>query len=200
MTAAAFTLPTEQDEINELASFGVKLTVEGALELPDAQAAIDASASQMMREIGVLEASIDRYSATAAEEHRIVSERYDRLTANLAEKKARLEGIVRQYAAMSEFGDKKSRELAYGIYGTRIKPDTFSINDDAKALTWAKKQTDKVRAMLVSWSSPKPKERVLQSDAKKYFTETGDMPDGCEFTPAHEEPFVTVAIPTSEAS
>ena len=188
---AAFTLPTEQEELDELAAVGVRISAEGSLELPDAQAAIDASASALMREIGVLQASIDRYEATSAEEHRLVQLRYARLTSKLVEKKARLESIVRQYAAMSKFGDKKSRELAYGTYGLRLKPDTFSITDDVAVLAWAKKQADKVKAALVSWTNPKAKERVLQGDAKKYFA---------EFAAAHDEPFVTVAFPTSEAS
>lgn len=197
---AAFTLPTEQEELDELAAFGVRISTGGSIDIPDAQELIDASASQVMREIGVLQASIDRYSKGAAEEHRLISERYDALTSKLTEKKARLEGIVRQYAAMSKFGDKKSRELAYGTYGLRLKPDTFSITDDVAVLAWAKKQADKVKAALVSWTNPKAKERVLQGDAKKYFAETGELPDGCEFAAAHDEPFVTVAIPTSEAS
>jgi hypothetical protein len=191
-----FSLPTEQEEINELSAFGVKLSVEGALEIPDAQAAIDASASQLMREIGRLDASIERYVEAGAEEHRLVTMRTETLTSTLIERKARLESIVRSYAALSSFGDKKSRELPFGTYGTRLKPDTFSITDDGALLSWAKKQKDEIKAKLVSWTNPKPKDRVLNDAAKTYFVETGDMPEGCEFTPAHDEPFVNVEIPT----
>jgi Bacteriophage Mu Gam like protein len=187
MTAPSWTLPTDADEVDDLASVGVHLTGEGEIAWPDAQHAIDATASQLMRSLAKLNADLDRYSQSRADEQKLVTERYERLTAKLAERKARLESWVRQLAESSDFGDKKSRELAWGTYGRRLVPDHLSIADKKKLLSWC-------HLLAPELITIKQEETLAQKKIETFFRTTGELPDGCEFTAAHDEPFLKLAL------
>ena len=183
----------EEDERAILLAFGVHLTDEGSLDLPSAQCAIDASASQLLRTIGAVEHDLARYAAARAEEQTLIQLRYEQFTAKLIERKARLEGIVRQYATMSDFGDKKSRELAYGTYGVRAVPDHLSIADKKKLLGWCHLSAPDLITI-------KQEETIAQKKVEAHFKATGELPDGCEFTAAHDEPFLRLVAPVENAA
>jgi hypothetical protein len=185
--APAWLATIEEDERADLAAVGLQLSPEGALDIPDAQSAVDATASQLLRVVGGLERDLKRYDDARAAEHKLIEARYAEVTAKLADRKARLESWVRQLAAQSDFGGKKSRELAYGTYGTRTIADHLSIVDKKRALSWCRLSAPDLLTI-------KQEETIAQKKVEAHFKATGELPDGCEFTPAHDEPFIKLAI------
>ena len=177
----------EDDERADLAAVGLQLSPEGALDIPDVQSAVDATASQLLRVIGGLTADLKRYGDARAAEQHLIEARFEAVTAKLVDRKARLESWCRQLAAQSDFGDKKSRELAYGTYGVRTVPDHLSIADKKKLLGWCHLSAPDLVTI-------KQEETIAQKKVEAYFRSTGELPDGCEFTPAHEEAFIKLAV------
>jgi hypothetical protein len=193
MTNAAFQLPTEQDEIDDLAAVGVQLTGEGEIAWPDAQCAVDATASQLMRVLLGVSADLNRYTIAHVEEQKLIAARYDRMTEKLALRKARIESWLRQLAEQSDFGDKKSRELSYGVYGRRLIPAHLSIADKKRLMSWC-------HLCAPDLITIKQEETIAQKKVEQHFKTTGELPEGCTFEPAHEEPFVRLAAPQENAA
>lgn len=190
MTSTAFSLDnTDTEERDELRAYGITLSDAGEAQFPDAQSARDAAASQLLRQIGRLDADLDRYDKARGDEHRLIQQAWERNAAPVAARKAVLESILRQLATCSDFGDAKSRKLTNGVYGTRMSVERVSIEDQKECLAWS-------LANAPELISEKPAEqRVLQKAVETYFKAHGDLPDGVLHTPAHDEPFFKVEIP-----
>ena len=80
----------------------------------------------------------------------------------------------------------KSRKLPHGVVGFKCPPDSVDIQDQTKAVIWAKANDVEVKVV----------ESVLKTPAKKYVMETGDEPDleidGLTFVPGVEKRYVAV--------
>lgn len=186
--AAAWALPTDDDDRAELAEFGITLSDGGEAQFPDEQAQRDAVASQLLRRLGEMETDLKRYSDTKASEVALIVTRYERHTAPIEERKAVLASLLRQIALTSDFGKAKSRKLTYGVYGLRAVPERIAIEDSKTLLSWA-------RLLAPDLVSEKREERVLQSAVEQHVKATGEIPDGVAIIDAHVDPFYKLDIP-----
>ena len=186
MTAAAFWLPNDAEERAELAEYGITVSDDGALQLGTEQCQRDATASQLLRKLGEHAQDLTRYADAKAAEITLIVERYDKHIAPVENRVAVLVSIVRQIALDSDFGNAKSRKLSYGTYGVRTVPERIAVIDSKRLLSWA-------RLVAPDLVSVKSEERVLQSAVEKHVKSSGEIPEGCDVTPEHSEPFFRLA-------
>jgi phage host-nuclease inhibitor protein Gam len=182
-----FALPTEADDIADLASVGIIIPPEGSdadVEFPHEAARLDAAISETLRQLARLQLDVARYKAACANEQKAVAARYERLIDPLAKRAAWLESVGKQLALEAKFtGKSKSRNVGFGSYGRRTVNEHLSVTDEKALLEWA----DKEEKALVD---VKETRRVLQSAAEAYYTRTKKVPPGCTLTPEYEKPFV----------
>ena len=170
MSAPAWQLPSEHDEIDELAALGI------LLEQPTADAQLDAIASDALRLMAEAELEVERYDAAEKLELEAIHARYDRLRHRHVARRDEAERLVMACAERADFGKKKSREVGFGTYGLRTQPPRIEVLDKDALLTWAKLNAPSlVRAVT--------KEDVPHKELSAYFKATGDLPDGCEYHP-----------------
>jgi len=79
-------------------------------------------------------------------------------------------------------GKAKSVKTPYGTVGFRAQPAKLDVTDDAALMTYAKSLG------LTSWV--KVAETVAKGEVSEYFKNTGDIPPGCEVTPAQDRFYV----------
>lgn len=131
-------LTDDAEEREELAALGISADVSQA---PEDQAARDAQASQLLRALGRVEAEIAEREAALEVELRQVKLIYQTQLERLQRRASFLTGAVEALALVSDFGPKKkSRTVGFGTYGTRAKPFSVEIVDEATTLQWASQQ------------------------------------------------------------
>jgi hypothetical protein len=159
-----------------------------SLELPPSgdQLAIDAMASRYLRAMAAIERDITHERSLEALEIAMVQDAHAPRVAKLSARYATLERVVCHLAAVSDFGSKKSARLAFGEFGRRAKKAAVKIIDEAIALAWA-------RANAPSLVERKTVEKLPHANVAKWFGETGELPEGCEFIPERDEPFAKPA-------
>lgn len=196
----------DADLEDDLRSVGVIVSTTGVANsldhhtyasLPDEMDARDAMASQMLKLIADDERELDRLSNACDAEIVLITARYKAIAAPTARALAEKIKIVERIALSAGFQDakKKSRATPYGKYGIRHQPERFEILDPEKALAAAKQ----FAPAAVSWTDPKPKERVLQGDLEAYFNLIGKaLPEkkaelldefGCRIVKEYDKPF-----------
>jgi hypothetical protein len=184
---AVFQLPTEADDIADLALVGIIIPAEGSnadVEFPHEAARLDAAISETLRQLARLQLDVARYKAAQAAEQKAVAARYARLIDPLAARAAWLESVGKQLALEAKFpGKAKSRNVAFGSYGKRTVIEHLGVTDEKALLDWAEKE-DK------SLVDVKETRRVLQGAAEAYYKRTKKVPPGCTLTPEYENPFV----------
>jgi phage host-nuclease inhibitor protein Gam len=183
----AFALPTEADDIADLASVGIIIPPEGSdadVEFPHEAARLDAAISETLRQLARLQLDIARYKAAQSAEQKSVASRYARLMDPLAQRAAWLESVGKQLALEAKFeGKAKSRNVAFGSYGKRTVNEHLEVTDETALLEWA----DKEQKDLVD---VKETRRVLQSAAEAFWKRTKKVPPGCTLNPEYQNPFV----------
>lgn len=150
----------------------------GELSAPE----IDALASDLLREMAECEREIKRYEEARFAERIRVDMRYGMLVERQEHRREELMRAVHALAERVDFGKKKSRDVGFGTYGRRTVPERVMIADPAACLAWALR-TDPALVRVVE------KRDVPHSAVHFHFKNTGELPDGCEHTPARDEPF-----------
>jgi hypothetical protein len=176
MTAPALALPTDADETAELAAIGV------TLNQPMGPSEIDAFASDLLRQMAETEADLERYNVAEHREVMRLRARYDTLRKPAGARHSLLYGAVMALAARADFGKAKSRKVGFGSYGHRTLPLHLQVTDPAALLAWAKASSPTLVRQTV-------REDVPQKSVAAYFDRTGEVPDGVEFTAAHDVAF-----------
>lgn len=182
MTAPAFTLPTEEEEYDELS------ILIGGFTLTDStsDAQLDAIASDICRHLGKLLADRARYEeAERAEKRRIdmfYTSRFEKLDMRIAE----LQSLGAEVARRAEFpGKSKSRSVAFGSYGRRKQPERVTVADNERAIV----SIAKIAPHLIH-----SKPSILVSEVKPIvlaaLKASGELLDGFEHVPESETFFV----------
>jgi hypothetical protein len=162
---------TEQDEQAEL---------DRMLGEEHSPAEIDALVSDLLYQMRQHNADLARYKEARDAEHTRVDIRYDNLERPAKNRLAILEGCVRAFAEKQDFGKKKSRETANGVYGHKLEPARVKIVDAVKLVEWCQ-----AHAKGLITLTP----HVKHSAVADYFDQTGDLPSGVEYTPPGEVSF-----------
>lgn len=132
---------------------------------------IDAFASELLGSLGRVQADRKRYDEARKAEKARVDIRYDRMEAPLIARETLLEGAIKSLAERQDFGSKKSRETANGVYGRRTKPAHIEIVDAKKLVDWALSMNSELGLVTVEYS-------VKQKAVSQWYTETGEEPPG----------------------
>ncbi len=184
MTAAPSVLPSEQDELADLASIGI------VLEGPTTDAQLDAAASEVCRLLGEAQAELDRYEEAESAEVARIEMRYMALCEPIDRRIAQLELLGRDLAARADFGKKKSRKVGFGSYGRKLRSEAVKIVDRAAALEWFKAHAPDVVEVV----TPEPVEKIphdrVEPFVLRYLHETGAVPPGIEHTSESDEPWI----------
>jgi len=169
-------------EPNWLNEFDEREELERALGTVGHRSAaeIDAFASELLGSLGKIQADRKRYAEARKLEKERIDMRYDRIEAPLIAREAMLEGAIKALAERQDFGSKKSRETANGVYGVKTKPAHLFIDDQDALLAWTLQlPIDKGPAVTTEYS-------IKQKDAQAYYEETGCEMPGCRVEPAQE--------------
>lgn len=193
-------LTNDADEREELAALGISADVTAT---PDDQAARDAQASQLLRALGRVEAEIAEREDALEVELRQVRLIYQTQLERLHRRASFLAGAVESLALVSDFGPKKkSRTVGFGTYGTRAKPFSVEIPDEASAVQWLSEHLPSALSTSVTLSVDEvmrltdagfgaliPPERTVWKIAKAV------LKAHAESTGEHDIPGVTVILP-----
>lgn len=184
MTAAAepWALPTEQDERDDLASFGI------VLDGPTTDAQLDAAASEICRLLGQAQADLNRFEEAESAEIARIEMRYATLCEPVEKRIARLEELGREVARRADFGKKKSRDVGFGSYGRKLKREHVRIVDTAAAIEFAKARgiPDAIKVETIE----KPVHRAIEPVVIEHVHSTGEVPTGFEHEAERDEPWV----------
>lgn len=152
----AFALPTDQDELAELAAVGIVFDGTDSLTADNADAAsYDAAASMLLRRLAAQAAETGRLVAAMKKEQQLIADHYRRLitTADARETASRrqLKLLTASARAAGFLTSRQTRETTFGEYGWRRSPETVRVLDDQALLAWARtaqpalvKRTEKV--------------------------------------------------------
>lgn len=133
MSAPAWLENVEVEEWDELAALADTLNV------PVADADLDAVASLALQTMAREDAELGRYAAAEKAEHERINARYMMLLLPHLLRRGQAEEIVKECARRAQFvGKSKSRKVGNGVYGRKIVPAKVSIIDKDKALEFAR--------------------------------------------------------------
>jgi phage host-nuclease inhibitor protein Gam len=168
--------PDVDDGADEIEALRASVTVpEDA-----AQAALAAFASDLLRAIGVVDLEHAQLVANRDAEIARIRMRYAGQLERLDRRRAVLEGAVGNIVERYDFGRKKTAVVGYGQFGRRAVPEKLAVTDPGALLTWAERHApDLVRVV--------EKRDVPHAKVVAHFRETSEVPDGCEYTAAHED-------------
>lgn len=149
---------------------------------PATPAAADALASDLLRKMAECDAETRRFKDAYMRESVRLSDRYAGLLEPIEARRNLLENAVLALAERTDFGKAKSRNVGFGTYGRRRRPDRIVIVDADKVLAWAREHGP----LLIERKECVPHRFVVER-----FKVTGELADGCEFHAEHVEPFAT---------
>lgn len=185
MTAPAWLLDSDADELADLAAVGIDLNQ------PMSDANLDAAASHLLGKMADDTRDVMRYTEARDAEVARIRARYESLITPISARMLSYEEAVREIALRADFGKKKSRTVGNGSYGVRSVPERVEITDKALALEWAKQhcpgavQVETVEKISHKAIAPAILARVHAN---------GEQPDGFEVHAAHDSPFAKVEI------
>jgi phage host-nuclease inhibitor protein Gam len=183
MTATAESvLPTEQDELAELASIGI------VLDGPTTDAQLDAAASEICRRLGEAQAELDRFEEAESAEVARIEMRYMALCEPIEKRIAQLEELGREIARRADFGKKKSRAVGFGSYGRKTKREHVKIVDEAAAIAFARECA--IPGGVKVETVEKPVHKAIEPVVIAHVHATGEVPAGFEHEAERDEPFV----------
>lgn len=186
-----FTLPTDEDDLAELASVGIRMNARVPLGYeanPGAvdDVSLDVQIGSVLRQLGRTSADRSRYVRACAAELAQVQRRYDRIMQPLVEREKMLIAIGEHLASQAHFvGKSKSRKTAYGEFGTRAQPERISIENADELLAWAEKD-----APQLIQTETIIKKKIPQARVKEFVQSTGELPPGVVQTAAFDKPFL----------
>ncbi|GEM_PF-5334154 len=169
-------VPADDSERAELEAVGAIARGDARVAAPD----IDVLASALLRRLAEAEADIARYERAWDLERLALDTRYRTLLEGPRSHEAMLRSAIATLAAQADFGPAKSRRVGFGTYGRRTVPAKVTIADAAALLAWARDHLPAAVRQTV-------KEDVPHKRVAAHLDATGELPPGCEYTPAHEE-------------
>lgn len=182
-TPAVSVLPTEQDELNELASIGI------VLDGPTTDSQLDAWASEVCRRLAIEVTEIERYTEAEKAEIARIQMRYASMREPHERRAQDLEAIGKDLAERADFGNKKSRSVGFGSYGRKKSKERVKIIDETAALAFARGLN--LDGAIKTETVEKPVHKVLEPVVIEYVHKNeGVVPAGFEHIEARDEPFV----------
>ena len=167
------TLPASTDEVRGWVG-----------EAPAAE--VEATVGWWLRRLGAVEAELARLEAREAAELARVRHHYAALRAPVETRAGSFRRAIEAVAASIEWGKKKSMHLTWGTFGVRAKPARVAVADPAAALAWAKQHAPD--AVVVT---ERVDHRTVAPVVMQLVRDTGEQPDGFEFSEAEVVPFAT---------
>lgn len=178
MSARAYlpAFPAPHDDEAELGMLAARVTPAADAD----QAELAAVASDLLREIGELDREHARFAAARDAEVARITMRYSAQLDRLARRRSILESAVGAIADRVDFGKRKTMKVGYGSFGRRTVPERVRIVSATDVLAWAER------------SAPSLVRTVERKDVPHgwvldHYRQTGELPDGCEYTASHEE-------------
>lgn len=158
------------------------------LDGPVSDAQLDAVASEVCRRLQEIDAELQRYSEAEDAEIGRIQLRYAGLTQPLAKDRAAYETIGREVAERADFGKKKSRQVGFGSYGRKHRPERVKILDNEAAVAFARALgiPDAVKVETVE----KPVHNAIAPVVLAQIHATGEIPVGFEHEAERDEPWV----------
>lgn len=208
MTAPAmdWSLDTVEEDLRaDLEAAGVPLAAPEDLD----QGKRDALAGVLLRTMAQLDAEAAQLTTAMQTEIAVLQARFARRLDAIGARRAMTEAQVRFLARISDFGKKKSRDVGYGTYGSKVKPARLELAEPAAAVAEMEQHapnlvrvTLKVPASVAcaladqKWISAaelkSAKRDVLVADIEAYQKATGALPAGVV---EHEEEVTYFAKP-----
>ncbi len=186
MTAPAWLFDSDDDELADLASVGIRLDRD--LSAPE----IDATVSEMLGRMAGYDHQIAEADEAERLEVELINARYERRRDPLRARRKHYEGQVLALAQRADFsGKRRSRVVGNGSYGVRSVSERVEITDKALALEWAKQhcpgavQVETVEKIVHKAIAPAVLARVHT---------VGELPDGYDVHPAHDAPYCKVEV------
>lgn len=189
----------DEDIRTDLAAAG--LTIGDPAQADQAQR--DALAGILMRAMAEDAKELAALRNAHLRELDILAARFERLMGPIHDRVARNEAHVKLLASVSDFGKRKSRDVGYGAYGSKLQPARLEIADQAACvhalsghapdlvrctlklpLRLAQALVDDERISREQFDASKLD--VLNADVKAHFLETGELPAGCSWREAEE--------------
>ncbi len=175
-------LPTDEDEIADLASVGLMLDDPIAADQPRR----DAFASWLLESMARADLEIAERERARDMEIAIINARYERSLARLRIRRLEKESQVKVLAEISAlsggFGKQKSRTVGYGSYGGRKKPERLEVTDAAEVLNWARGSNPALIRVTT-------REDVPVAPLAEYFKASGEDIPGTRIAPESTEWF-----------
>jgi len=182
MTATEWRLPTDEDEVAELASVGLVLEDPITADQPRR----DAFASWLLESMARSDREIAEREKARDLEIAIITARYDRTLSRLHVRRAEKESQVKVLAEISAlaggFGKQKSRTVGYGSYGGRKRAERLEVTDAAEVLAWAKASNPELVRVTT-------REDVPVAPLAQYFKVSGEDIPGTRIAPESTEWF-----------
>lgn len=184
--------PTFADELDRAdEEMRAELGMAGPAPDPANRPELDAYLDRMLERLAEIRAAQAENDEVARRRRDMIDRWLAQENRTLDNQAAWLEERIERQALAYDYGEKKSRTLPHGKFGTRKSAATVAITDAEKALAFAKAHGLEVKV----------KESVGKTPLKEYWLprvlEAGELPDpdetGVEFVPESETFFVTPA-------
>jgi phage host-nuclease inhibitor protein Gam len=138
-----------------------------------------------LRRLAELQRTVDENNEVLKASIERLKERTKRLNAQAERGVGFFSGALREYAEANRAellggGKKKSRGLPSGDIGWKAVPEKVTVLDEAVAIAWARSQPVESELLRI-------KEEVNKPALAAHFKETGEVPPGCDVSPAREE-------------
>lgn len=188
----AWSLDGVEDDLRaDLEAAGVPLAAPADLD----QGKRDALAGMLLRAMAQMDAEAHQLTVALQTEIAALQARVARRLDAIGARRATTEAQVRYLARYSDFGKKKSRDVGFGVYGSKVKAARLEIADPAAAVAEMERHTPElVRVTLKvtgavawaladqKWITPEQlagaKRDVLVGDVEAYQKATGALPAG----------------------
>lgn len=143
------------------------------------------AADWALRRLAELQRQVDENNEVCRASVERMKERTRKLNASAERGVAFFAGALQQYAEAHREqllgkGKKKSRGLPSGDIGWRTVPEKVAVLDEAAAIAWARAQPVESELLRI-------REEVSKPALAAHYRETGEVPPGCDVTPAREE-------------
>lgn len=143
-----------------------------------------AAADWALRRLAELQRTVAENEAVLKASIERLKERTKRLNAQHERGIAFFEGKLREFAEPRKAelltGKKKSRSLPSGDIGWRSVAEKLAVVDEAAAIEWARTQPVESELLRI-------KEEVNKAALAAHYRESGEVPPGCDVSPAREE-------------
>lgn len=147
---------------------------------PDQEASWVQLGDRFLRQLADVQGEMAANEAACKAELQRIAQSWVECQQPLQRREARLLEYLEQIARVLPLRGKKSRKLAAGTVGWReIKP-RLEVQDEPKALAWAKANAP---AVVRTISTEKLDKKALDEKALV----TGEVPDGCTLIDGHEK-------------